>query len=55
MSDIKDTIIDTTKPNAERIYDYFLGGDHWFPVDQQVADQIEKQMPFIRELARLTR
>lgn len=31
--------IDTTKPNAARIYDYYLGGNHNVEVDRQAAEQ----------------
>lgn len=33
------------KPNAARIYDYFLGGYHNFAQDRAVADQLEKLFP----------
>ncbi|HEY1017193.1 MAG TPA: SAM-dependent methyltransferase [Herpetosiphonaceae bacterium] len=37
--------IDTTKPNAGRIYDYMLGGNHNFEADRAAADQLLKFMP----------
>ena len=48
-------ISDPTQPNAGRIYDYWLGGDYNFPVDKEVADKIEKEMPFVKSLARIIR
>lgn len=47
--------IDTTKPNAGRIYDYYLGGSHNFEVDRQAAEQLLKLMPSTRPGARLNR
>src|SRR5687768_242184 len=32
--------IDVSRPNAARIYDYFLGGTHNFAVDRQLGDQV---------------
>lgn len=37
--------IDPTRPNASRIYDYLLGGDHNFPPDQAVAEQLLAAIP----------
>jgi O-methyltransferase involved in polyketide biosynthesis len=47
--------IDTTKPNAGRIYDYYLGGSHNFEVDRQAAEQLAKLMPSTKPGARLNR
>lgn len=54
-TDIDETIVDASKPNAGRIYDYFLGGNHNFEVDRQMAKEIEKKVPFGPKLARLVR
>jgi hypothetical protein len=51
----QDNIIDTSKPSAGRMYDYYLGGNHNFEVDRQAADQVLKIMPFIAKAARLQR
>jgi hypothetical protein len=51
----QDSIIDTTKPNAGRIYDYLLGGSHNFEVDRQAADQLVKFLPFLPKAMRLQR
>ncbi|MBN2534465.1 MAG: SAM-dependent methyltransferase [Spirochaetales bacterium] len=48
-------VTDSTRPNAGRIYDYWLGGDYNFPVDREVANKIEKEMPFVKSLARIIR
>jgi len=50
-----ESIIDTTKPNAGRMYDYYLGGSHNFDVDRQAAEQMLKLFPFIRQATRLQR
>ncbi len=55
MKDINESIIDLTKPNAGRIYDYFIGGHHNFEVDRQAAEQIAKFVPFLPRFLRLGR
>ena len=49
------SIADASKPNAGRIYDFVLGGNHNFEVDRQAAQQVLKQAPFLPKLARLIR
>jgi len=49
------SIVDATKPNAGRIYDYFLGGNHNFEIDRQVADQILKHAPHMPNYLMLIR
>jgi hypothetical protein len=51
----KESIIDDSKPNAGRMYDYYLGGNHNFEVDRQAAEQVLKLMPFAPKGARLQR
>jgi hypothetical protein len=51
----QDNIIDTSKPSAGRMYDYWLGGNHNFEVDRQAADQVTKAVPFIPKFLRLQR
>lgn len=46
---------DAKKPNAGRIYDYILGGNHNFEVDRQAAEQVLKLMPYAPKYARLQR
>ena len=43
--------IDTTRPSAARMYDYYLGGFHNFEVDRQAADQLLKIYPQVRDSA----
>jgi hypothetical protein len=50
-----DSIIDTSKPSAGRIYDYLLGGHHNFEVDRQAAGQISSLLPFVSKFVRLQR
>src|SRR5262245_43037431 len=40
---------------AARIYDYFLGGIHNFPADQEAAKQVISMFPFIPQGARANR
>ena len=49
------SIADSGKPNAGRIYDYLLGGNHNFEVDRQAAEQVVKIMPFFPKLFKLIR
>ena len=51
----KESIIDDSKPNAGRMYDYYLGGNHNFEVDRQAAEQVITLMPFAPKGARLQR
>jgi SAM-dependent methyltransferase len=50
-----DITIDTTKPNSARIYDYWLGGTHNYPVDRAAAKALEKAIPSAGHTARLYR
>jgi SAM-dependent methyltransferase len=46
----------TRKPaTAARIYDYYLGGIHNFPADQQAAHMLATQFPCIGSVARANR
>lgn len=47
--------IDTLTPSGARTYDYLLGGGHNFPADRHAAEQAEKIMPGIQDVARLNR
>ncbi len=51
----KESIIDDSKPNAGRMYDYYLGGNHNFEVDRQAAEQVIKLLPFAPTGVRLQR
>jgi S-adenosyl methyltransferase len=44
----------TDPPASARIYDYLLGGTHFFPQDQAVGDRLNSVAPFGR-MARLNR
>jgi hypothetical protein len=48
-------IADASKPNAGRMYDFFLGGDHNFEIDRQAAQQVFQILPFMPQIARLIR
>ncbi len=51
----QENIADASRPNAGRMYDYYLGGSHNFEVDRQAAEQIMGIMPHISKYARLQR
>lgn len=48
-------VVDTSKPNAGRIYDYLLGGHRNFESDRAVAEQMLKVLPWVKQLAFLQR
>ena len=48
-------IADSSVPNAGRIYDFLLGGNHNFEIDRQIAKQILQVAPFMSEFFRLIR
>lgn len=50
-----ESIIDTSRPSAGRVYDYILGGHHNFEVDRLAADQVVGMMPFLPKAMRLQR
>jgi hypothetical protein len=47
--------IDTSRPSAARVYDYFLGGSHHLPVDREPAGHIEAMTPDIGATMRANR
>lgn len=47
--------IDTTVPNAARVYDYFLDGAHNFAADRVMANKIQEVLPGVRDAIRITR
>jgi hypothetical protein len=51
----QESLIDTSRPSAGRIYDYWLGGNHNFDIDRQVADQVANLLPFVSKMVRLQR
>ena len=51
----QENIADASKPNAGRMYDYYLGGSHNFEVDRQAAEQVIKLLPFVTKYTRLQR
>jgi len=44
--------IDTTRPHAARIYDYYLGGKNHFAADRETADKVLQSWPSARVGAR---
>ena len=49
------SIADASRPNAGRIYDYLLGGNHNFEIDRQAAEQMLAALPEASMWARLIR
>ena len=47
--------IDTERPTAARIYDYFLGGSHNFAADRRLADEVITNVPDSPAIARSNR
>lgn len=47
--------IDTTVPHSARIWNYWLGGKDYYPVDQEVGDQFSAIFPNITAVARASR
>jgi S-adenosyl methyltransferase len=47
--------LDIEKPNAARMYDYYLGGVANFEPDRRLADQALQVAPWLKDLARLNR
>lgn len=43
--------IDATTPSPARLYDYFLGGTDNYEVDRQIADQLLRIAPELRDLS----
>jgi len=50
-----ESIADSSKPNAGRIYDYLLGGNHNFEVDRMAAQQILQFAPITPQMFRTIR
>lgn len=49
------TAIDVTRPSAARVYDYYLGGFHNFPVDRELGDATIAVFPEARAAAQSAR
>ncbi|MGH3759167.1 SAM-dependent methyltransferase [Actinophytocola sp.] len=47
--------VDIRKPNAARMYDYYLGGAHNFEPDRALATQVGLVAPFVRDVAHINR
>jgi hypothetical protein len=47
--------IDTTVPHSARIWNYWLGGKDYYPVDRQVGEQTIAVLPEIVDIARASR
>lgn len=47
--------IDTTQAHTARVWNYWLGGKNYYPVDQEVGEQISAVLPDIVDAARAQR
>ncbi|TVT52613.1 hypothetical protein FNH05_12750 [Amycolatopsis rhizosphaerae] len=47
--------VDTDKPSAARMYDWYLGGTHNWAVDREFGKQVVELFPQVRDLARQNR
>src|SRR5215475_12145571 len=47
--------IDTERPSAARMYDYYLGGSHNFAVDRELAEKLLAMLPEGVYIARANR
>jgi hypothetical protein len=48
-------IADASRPNAGRMYDYFLGGNHNFEIDRQACEQVLNHAPHMPNFLMLIR
>jgi hypothetical protein len=54
-SDVPSVKIDTTVPASARIWNYWLGGKDYYPVDKEAGDQFARFFPGVFDLARASR
>jgi hypothetical protein len=47
--------VDAGKPSPARLYDYYLGGVHNFPVDREAGEKIRKALPELEDAAWVNR
>ena len=47
--------IDSSMPHSARVWNYWLGGKDFYPVDRMVGDQVMQMFPDISRLARADR
>jgi hypothetical protein len=43
-------LVDVTTPNVARVYDFYLGGLHNFPADQDLASKVVAAYPWVPEI-----
>jgi hypothetical protein len=43
--------VDMSRPSVARMYDYFLGGTHNFPVDREAGDKLKAAAPDVEDTA----
>jgi hypothetical protein len=42
--------VNPDRPTAARLYDYYLGGTHWYPVDKKFGDQLQVDLPEVHDV-----
>src|SRR5512146_107555 len=47
--------IDTTVPHSARVWNYYLGGKDWYPVDKETGERVKAFYPDMVLLARAAR
>ncbi|MGB6572212.1 MAG: SAM-dependent methyltransferase, partial [Trebonia sp.] len=47
--------IDSSMPHSARVWNYWLGGKDFYPVDRTIGDQVMQVFPDISRLARADR
>ncbi|MET9083180.1 SAM-dependent methyltransferase [Streptomyces sp. NPDC004237] len=47
--------IDTSRPHPARMYDYYLGGKDYYPIDEQAAERVISLVPEVKKGARINR
>jgi len=48
-------VIDTTVPHSARIWNYWVGGKDYYPIDQEVGSKIVEIFPNVIDIARYSR
>ncbi|PXY29047.1 hypothetical protein BAY59_15535 [Prauserella coralliicola] len=46
---------DPSKPSPARVYDYILGGSHYYPVDEAAGNRMVRALPLVPALMRYNR
>jgi len=55
MSDGSSPVVDITVPHSARVWNYWLGGKDYYPVDREFGDHLYELLPEIVQIARQAR